>query len=158
MGQDILIGEKAFPSKGAILGKSGSRGVLDLDPRTLMGVLVAVSALAFIGKGVAGAHQSDCLPPELLGELPGALRVPHGASLPRRALRLSSGCPNKYSHISHISPTNRPAKRGCDEPGETTATPRLEADSGDSHAARCPHGRPDPRPTAPLPMARPNPR
>ena len=53
MGQDILIGEKAFPSKGGILGKSGSRGVLDLDPRTLMGILVAVSALAFIGKGLA---------------------------------------------------------------------------------------------------------
>ena len=53
---------------------------------------------------------------------------------------------------------SRPAKRGCDEPGETTPTPRLEADPGDLHAARCPHGRPDPRPTAPLPMARPNPR
>lgn len=53
MGQDILIGEKAFPFKGGILGKSGSRGVLDLDPRTLMGILVAVSALAFIGKGLA---------------------------------------------------------------------------------------------------------
>lgn len=59
-----------------------------------------------------------------------------------------------------LSPPRRadPRKRGCDEPGETTATPRLEADPGDLHAARCPHGRPDPRPTAPLPMARPNPR
>ena len=53
MGQGMLADEKAFLPKGAILGKPRSRGVLNLDPRTLMGVLVAVSALAFVGKGLA---------------------------------------------------------------------------------------------------------
>lgn len=33
--------------------------------------------------------------------------------------------------------------------------PRSRPSPVDLHAARCPHGRPDPRPTAPLPMARP---
>lgn len=43
----------------------------------------------------------------------------------------------------------RPAKRGWAEPGETVAMSRPEADPVDVHAARCPHGLPDPRHTAP---------
>ena len=62
--------------------------------------LAEVALAHHLGTGLAGVHQSDYLSPELLGELPGVPRIPHGASLPRRALGLSSDCPNKYSHIS----------------------------------------------------------
>lgn len=61
--------------------------------------LAEVALAHHLGAGLAGVHQSDYLPPELLGELPGVLRIPHGASLPRGALGLSSDCSNKYSHI-----------------------------------------------------------
>ena len=40
------------PQGGTILGGRPRRGALALDPRTLMGVLLAASALAFMGKGV----------------------------------------------------------------------------------------------------------
>ena len=50
-------------------------------------------------------------------------------------------------------------QRGCEaEARRHGRRPRSRPSPVDSHAARCPHGRPDPRPTAPLPMARPNPR
>ena len=39
------------PQGGTILGGRPRRGALALDPRTLMGVLLAASALAFMGKG-----------------------------------------------------------------------------------------------------------
>ena len=52
-----------------------------------------------------------------------------------------------------------PRQRGCEtEARRHGRRPRSRPSPVDSHAARCPHGRPDPRPTAPLPMARPNPR
>ena len=49
-----------------------------------------------------------------------------------------------------LSPPRRadPRQRGSDEPGETTATPRLEADPGDLHVARCLGDLPDSRRTA----------
>lgn len=52
MGQEMLADEKELLSGGSILGKPHSQGVLDLDPRTFMAVLVAVSVLAFVEKGL----------------------------------------------------------------------------------------------------------
>mgnify|MGYP002565478514 CR=1 FL=1 len=52
MGQEMLANEKELLSGGSILGKPHSQGALDLDPRTFMAVLVAVSVLAFIEKGL----------------------------------------------------------------------------------------------------------
>lgn len=114
---------------------------------------ITLQALAHRGRAWAAEPAAASRPAQ--AGLRGAVAKTHATTAPVCQRR-----PGAWkATVAERRPTNRPAKRGCEaEARRHGRRPRPRPSPADSHVARRPHGRPDPRLTAPLPMARFKPR